>query len=435
MLAVAYRAPQPTGRVPSTHKPCSECGRVLPRSTHYRLRYADDPYGIARGLTKKKRAAVLQAAAPNDRVLCVQPRCIQCDNLRRGRRRAVTELRRKLKPHSSAVVKHDSLFHTVEIRGRVPREVRELLLEPAARAGLVVVDKKGAPVLPREPEAALRVCYAGVLPIKVVKEGANRKIKPSRLGHFGGEQIAMLNAIPKLVANLPKSPLARLARDVIDVALVREWGEHSEEAMASILDRVRVRMWKFARKMIAAGLLDTEEAEARLLNGIYDGVRTWDPLHPSHAALVTHCGHRVKRSLQLRGRKDHRIAARKGSDGRFHGGAVSLDVLVPPTVADEGVFVPHAQSYSTGAGAVPRSSTERREGSRQLSVRSDVTTALSGLDEVDRRIAEGLFMSDVSTTRLAQELGMTVGDLRKRANAIRETLQAALAPYQQEVLS
>ena len=425
MLSVAYRAPWPPARVPSTHKPCSECGRVLPRATHYRLRYADNPFNLPDGEEDG-------SDVPGDRVLCVQPRCIACDNLRRERSRAVTELRRKLSKYKSAVVKHDSLYHTVEIRGRVPRAIREMLLEPAARAGLIVVDEKGEPFLPKDPEAALRVCYAGVLPIYIKKAGSSQKIRPSRIGHFGREQIALLKAIPGLVNKLPdKHPFAKLAQDVVDVALVREWGDHSEEAMDAIIGRLRRKLWKFARAMVDSKMLRPDEAETRFVEGIYDGVRTWDPLHPSCAALLTHCGHRVKRSLQLRGRKDHRIAARKDSDGRFRGGAASLDTLMPPKIADEGAFVPHARSYSTGAGAVPSVQSDRREESRRLAIQSDVAEALEVLDPVSRRIVEGVFLSDFSIGRMSEELGMTTGELRRRVSEIKETLQVALASYQE----
>jgi hypothetical protein len=290
--------------------------------------------------------------------------------------------------------------------------------EALALAGVVLMESPASaearPMLPRSAVAALRVCYAALT-------------SPNRPGPLR-ERVMLLAAIPKLVKLADGHAMAKRAEDVIDVALVREGGALASVAMIRILSRMWRQACRMAEPKIKSGALDKHEAASRMQNGIFGAVLSWEPLHESGSVLATQCGWRVPRALQLRGRKDWAIAAQKDESGRWTGGAVSLEALIPAN-SDGESFVPHATSYSSAA-PVPLVCAEHRNKAEEQSVRYDVLAALDILGETDRKIAVMLWSgSKTPMTQVAVEVELSVAEVKARAKQVRLLLATLLADY------
>lgn len=431
--------------VPTTHARCVDCCRVYPRVGHFALRFRRDPYGLASGAKRRMRnkiraregrsptakelvacaAAALQRAPARNATICIQPRCFECDKLRGKRRVALRALARAMAPYDVDVVRGPR-YMTAALVGDAPTTAVLSVMEPLARTGVVLMGDTG-PVLPvGNPVAALRVCYAALTSANLT-------------GSLRGERVALLKEIPALAEAAAGHMMAERAQDVIDVVLVREGGACADGAMRRILDRFRPRFSRKARVKIESGALegyyDRDAGEfrgdgwARLDEGILDGVLSWDPMHESGAELATQCGWRVPRALQLRGRKDHHIAAQE-EDGQWSGGAVSLSALAPDMDEDAGV-APHAVAYTEGRAASSVNG-ERRYNETVDGARHDVSVALAVLTPVDRKIATLFWMSSsrkVHATQVAAEMGMALSEVKERAEQIAALLATLLVDY------
>ena len=423
------------GRVLRTHKRCITCRRVFPRDgDEFTLKWSNDPYGLAskaqgqlrrrlgrkptaRQLARCKRAALKLKPSANAR-LQVQSICRECHRLRKQRLKTLRRLEAAAGLHG-AVTERGEFYRTAQVVP-LPTALAGLdALEPLAQAGIVLTDSAG-PVLPAAPGDALRVCYAALL-------------SPLRVGALGKERVALLERIPKLVKKAgPKHPMAKRAEDVRDVVLVREGGACENAAASRLISRLWKTRMRKAQAMIKSGALDRFEATTRLLEGIFDAVISWDPVHESGAALKTHAFNRIGRALQLRGRKDFAIAAQKGDDGRWYGGAASLHALLPADGEDR--LVPHAVNYTAGNQAAVRVCAERRNEALTGAVQQDVSEALATLTPVDRRIAVRLWMAPEKVTmkQVAEEAGLDVPDVRARAKQIRALLGVLLKDHDKE---
>lgn len=426
--------PPSEGPVARDRKRCIDCRRVLPRATSYDLKWTGDPYGLAdrerarlrRRLRREpierkptelelaqcRHVALQMAPKPGARIQ-IQSVCREC-SLHRQRRLTALRALEGAAAEYGVTVERGEFARTAHLESMPPALCGLDVLEPLARAGVVVMNGRGA-VLPAEPVDALRVCYAACL-------------SPHRTGALGRERAALLNRIPALAAKAPKHRMARCAEDVRDVILVREGGACADAAAKRLVARLWKLRQKKAQAMLASGALDRFQVGTRLLEGIYDAITSWNPIHESGAALKTHAYNRIGRALQLRGRKDFTIAAQKGDDGRWHGGAASLHTLMP---SDEDQLVPHAVPYHTAHQAAVCVRAENRNGGFTEAAQRDVSAALAALSPVDRLIATRLWMSpgSVTTKQIAEEAGLDVADVRARSRQVRALLVCLLKDY------
>ncbi len=404
--------------IPSSHKECAECERVLPRNGAYLLRKADDPYGTAsRAQDRRKRkgenllseqeyvALATSAPADPDR-LWVQMVCKGCEHARWARR---TSFRAMSRANPDAKIKQaDSRWRTF-----TAKELPATEAEKAARAGLVRVDNLGVPVLPDDAVAALRVCYAALT-------------SDCRPGALGSDRVALFHAVPGLVAQLPPSAMTARMEDVLDVALVRTWGPLASDAMTRILDRYRKHHARYAWAKIKAGLMDEEEALARLDEGILLGALKWDPIHESEAALSTRCGWFVRRTLQIRTRADRPLGVLE-QDGVWTQGAASLSEI---GVSDsDGAPVEQHCVHYTARGCTQNAAAAAADDDARTTLAADLAAALNALDPQDREIVTRVLLERESQAKVAADLGLSKAKLALRLATLIELLRDKLSQY------
>jgi hypothetical protein len=408
--------------------------------------------------------------------LRTQPWCRDCRQARRQRRKLARALCAEFGVEFRLV---DAGAKQVVLGCRDKKHPAILNAEAFAYAGLTVVDqrKHGVPGLPANPADAMRVVYASLT-------------SDNRRGALEEREI-LLQAIPTLAAQLgdahplvsyltPSGKIAELhgrARDVIDVALVREGiGDRANDAMNRIIDRV----WRrHAREMFtmvnnnAYGSVATkdgraaaeEEGRSRVRRGItwailgmgrqqidnaqrwvedvqdvrsrkarwwkevkYGGCpdKSWDPLHPRGARLSTMVYQRVKRNLQVRANHDHPIGAFKTSkNGPRLSPAASLDAM---RTTEESGFVPHVARVSDG-GAVQSPHAAADDVNTSRAVDMDLQRALSALTDDQRELALRHFANGEGLVSLAERFDSTVAEVKRRIAAVKGLLGWLLADY------
>ena len=383
------------------------------------------PFDVAGYVAKEGLEEWSEWSAPPsliDRQLRTQPRCRKCDLLRSNRRGAVGSLRRTLRSYGVTLTSATD-FSSVAIVGEVPEAVLSTgILEDLGSGGVALVDETGEPRFPQDPTAALRASYSLLFSDRWAKRGA--------LGPVRVKVLQRVTELAKLACNRAPALAAR-ADDVVDVVLVREEGALASVAMERLLSRHWRRVWRRADSAIKSGALDAHEASARLAEGIFDAAISWDPLHESGAGLGTHVFNRAGRALQLRGKKDFAIAATKGDDGHWTGGAQSLaSCSVRDGDAGDAMRSPNAVVYSAGHAALGVGAV-RLAVSWSEAVRHDVREALGALSATDRKIAELLWAEQSRTAMVcvADTVGLRVSEVKARARQIQSLLVVLLADY------
>ena len=406
-----------------THKPCAECLRVLPRETSYALRYLDDPYGVAANENKRRRnggqtlvpgpkakeadpvayearIAFIAQANTAAEALLVQPRCFECDQLRK-QRQAFTNALRKRWPEAALSTRIDKGYRRVIQDGPLsPQEHAALVLE-AGRRGIAVLTPQGALSVPQDDVAALKGAYA-LLTTNM------------RVGALGRDRE---DAVTLIRERAPKvdSKLGRWSEDVIDAALVREGLDRASDAYVRILGRYKKHHAKAAWALITHRKIDKDWVWGRYDEAFLHGVRKWNPLHK--AALSSYIGNWVKRYLAPdRTRADRYLGVYKQDDGTWSKPAVSTSGMASTSagVCDgvlESTFESHAVSYTAG-GACTSANADASAIATAQARESDVREALSALTDVEHEIAMRVFANGEAQGHVAADLGMTRAELR-----------------------
>jgi hypothetical protein len=317
--------------------------------------------------------------------------------------------------------------------------------EALAGEGITLVERRTMlPLLPGNPTKALRTAYRLLIPVDPVtkkrKKGEPEDDAPRRVGRVGAiddDKLYFLHKLEELAASpgVPKK-LRKHVEHVKGLAYLHAGGQEASDAVQALFPTYRRHHGKYANARVKAGLLTREDAELRLNAGILIGLLKWSPLHTSGALPTTRVAWYALRELQLRTRADRAIGVyeiEKGS-GNWTKAATSIDGLGGKHADDEGggSFVPQMTGITqdtlvTGnklRNGKPVATADDRE-----AMRADLTIAMRGLDATDQQII--LWVSQrKKIPQIAEDLGITTKEAKKRLAGVRKILKVQLADYE-----
>lgn len=398
------------------NKACAECSRLLPRKTAYKLRYNDDPFGVAHAENKRRGARGQPKLVGEERLtfiaitpppktvgLLVQPRCTACDRLR-SRRKAFARAVLSRFPDAELRVHDIGVASRLMLSSPMEDDALAVLVLAAARRGLSVIDSNGKLVAAEEHDDALHGAYALLT-------------TSMRIGRLGVDQEDAIKLIRER-SPLSKTKIGKWGQDVIDAVYVREGMSRASDAFVRIMAR-----YKRHHAKIAWAIITQRKAEEDWVWGRYDeaflhGIRKWDPTKTG--ALPTYIGHWVQRYLApTRTRADRALGVYQDADGKWSAPALSLQGLSED--ADSSLDIV-AASYTAG-GARPSPSADAAVGIAADVRVADVRAALSALTEHEQEIAWRIYANGETQLAVGADLGMTRADLREQMDIVAAKLR------------